>query len=108
MSDEKDVIRRIWVPGFDCDCDVEDKDKVSMKFDIPGARKEDIDLRIIPDGLRLVAKRDPTTEYVSEYSFKCPVDVDNVRVVYNEGELDIEIPMTCSDPFSDSPRIDVQ
>ena len=107
MSDEQEMIRRIWVPGYDCDYDTEDMDNVSMTFDIPGAKKEDIDLRVIPEGLRLVAKRDPTTEYVSQYEFMCPADVENVRAVYNEGELDVEIPLKCTDPFSDSPRIDV-
>jgi HSP20 family protein len=107
MSDEKESIRRIWVSGYDCDCDAEDSDNISMKFDIPGAKKEDIDLRVIPDGLRLVAKRDPTTEYVSEYNFMCPADVTRVKAVYYEGELDVEIPMTCTDPFSESNRIDV-
>ena len=107
MSEEKEMIRRIWVPGYDCDCDTQEMDKVSMRFDIPGVKKEDIDLRIIPGGLKLIAKRDPTTEYVSEYNFMCPADVTRVKAVYYDGELDVEIPMTCTDPFSESNRIDV-
>src|SRR5271157_739060 len=109
MAEEKEQITRIWVSGCACcDCDTEDTDKVSLTFDIPGAKKDDIDLRVIPDGLRLVAKRDPTTEYVSEYSFMCPADVDKVKASYTEGVLEVEVPLTCKDPFSDSPRIDVQ
>jgi HSP20 family protein len=109
MSEEKDSIRRIWVPGcMDCSsCSDEDVDNVTMTFDIPGVNKEDIDLRVIPDGMRLKAKRDPTTEYVSEYEFICPADVSQVKANYNEGVLEVSVPLTCKDPFSDIPKVDL-
>jgi HSP20 family molecular chaperone IbpA len=110
MSDENESINRIWVSGCDCcSCDDEgaDADHVSLRFDISGVKKEDIDLRVIPDGMRLIARKDPKTEYFSEYRFMCPADIDNVVAVYDNGELDVSVPIACEDPYVDSRRIDV-
>ena len=108
MAEEQEQKTRIWVSGCACcNCDTEDTDKVSLTFEIPGAKKDDIDLRVIPDGLRLVAKRDPTTEYVSEYSFMCSAEVDKVKASYADGVLEVEVPLTCKDPFTESPKIEL-
>ena len=110
MTEEKDTMRRIWVDGLDCcdcsdACSDESDDKVRFSFEIPGVKKEDIDLKVIPDGLRLNAKRDKDTMYVSEYGFICPADTDHVKADYREGILDVEIPLVCKDPFVDGKKI---
>ena len=110
MTDDIELMRRIWVDGIDC-CDCSDvcsdegDDKVNFTFEIPGVKKEDIDLKIIPDGLRLSAKRDKNTEYVSEYAFMCPADPDHVKAEYREGVLEVEVPTKCKDPFVDGKKI---
>jgi len=106
---ENQIIRRIWVPGCSfCDsCGDGTTDKVSITFEIPGVKKGDIDLRLIPDGMRLVAKKDAYTEYVSEYLFNCPADVENAKANYSDGVLNVEIQLTCKDPFDDAKLVDV-
>ena len=70
-----------------------------------GVKKEDIDLRIIPEGLRLEAKRDKHTSYVSEYAFACDADPDHVKADYHEGVLNVDIPLKCRDPYVDGKKI---
>nr|MDO8112177.1 Hsp20/alpha crystallin family protein [Candidatus Sigynarchaeota archaeon] len=107
MSSDKEMIDRIWVPGCACSegCGADGEDQVDITFEIPGVKKEDIDLKVIPDGLRMTAKRDKITEYVSEYEFMCPAEVENVKAEYHEGILDVTIPLKCKDPFTDGKKI---
>ncbi|MBN2152182.1 MAG: Hsp20/alpha crystallin family protein [Candidatus Lokiarchaeota archaeon] len=102
-----DIMRRIWVPGCVCSegCGIEGEDTVSITFEIPGVKKDDIDLRVIPDGLRLEAKRDKITTFVSEYAFVCDADPEHVKADYHEGVLDVEIPLKCKDPYVDGKKI---
>ncbi len=106
-DDSPDLIRRIWIPGCACSegCSDEGEDNVSITFEIPGVKKDDIDLRIIPDGLRLEAKRDKNTAYVSEYTFACDADPDHVKAEYHEGVLNVDIPLKCKDPYVDGKKI---
>ncbi len=107
MTLDNELINRIWVHGIVCSnaCGAEGEDSLNITFEIPGVKKEDIDLKIIPDGIRLSAKRDKTTEYVSEYAFICPAEVEKVKAKYSDGVLDVEIPLACRDPFSDGKKI---
>ncbi len=107
MEESNDMVRRIWIPGCACTdgCGTDGEDKVSITFDIPGVKKEDVHLKVIKDGLRLEARRDKSTEYVSEYQFLCPADLDHVRANYNSGALTVEVPLVCTDPFKDSKDI---
>nr|MDO8083203.1 Hsp20/alpha crystallin family protein [Candidatus Sigynarchaeum springense] len=106
-DDAVDIVRRIWVPGCACSegCGDDGEDNVSITFEIPGVKKEDIDLRIIPEGLRLEAKRDKHTSYVSEYAFACDADPDHVKADYHEGVLNVDIPLKCRDPYVDGKKI---
>ncbi|NMC03822.1 MAG: Hsp20/alpha crystallin family protein [Candidatus Lokiarchaeota archaeon] len=106
-DDAHDFVRRIWIPGCACTegCGDAGEDNVSITFEIPGVKKEDIDLRVIPDGLRLEAKRDKYTSYVSEYAFLCDADPEHVKAEYHDGVLSVDVPLTCKDPYVDGKRI---
>ena len=46
-------------------CSDEDESSYTLIYDIPGASRENIDLKVIPEGIRLIAPRDDETEYFS-------------------------------------------
>ena len=116
MVGDENVTRKIWVPGCtfcnDCDddpsaCNDERANSLSVFFEIPGVKKEDISLKFIKDGMRLEAARDARTQYVSQYSFSCPADIEHVKAAYNEGLLQVDVPLACVDPFDEANTIPI-
>lgn len=103
-------VRHVWVPGCtSCEtCSDDGSDNVSITFEIPGVKKENISLRVIPDGLRLEATRDEHTKYVSEYAFLCPADTGHVKASYQEGILEVSVPLECKDPFDAAGPVSIE
>lgn len=92
----------IWVhPCMDCgcDCDDVDDDHYHISLELPGVKKEDIDLKIIKTGLRLRAKKNDEIEYVSELKFLCDAKASNAKANYEDGLLTVDVPFDCPDPF---------
>ncbi|MBD3188738.1 hypothetical protein GF325_18060 [Candidatus Bathyarchaeota archaeon] len=109
MATTQENIRNIWINGCSCcdTCTDDDGDMVSIVFDIPGVAKDKIDLRVVPEGLRLEAWRDATTRYVSEYAFLCPAKSKEAKATYINGELTVQVPLECKDPYKDAGRIPI-
>jgi HSP20 family molecular chaperone IbpA len=80
---------------------------MNFSFEIPGARKETIDLKITKEGLRLTAARDENVEYYSEYSFICDGKPDAASAKYDNGILSVTVPYECPDPFKDAQKISI-
>ncbi len=108
MSDSKHK-NRIWIdPRMDCNCGcVEgEKDIYHLAYDLPGVNREDINLKVSKGALRLLVKKDDL-EYVNEFTFSCEADADGVKAVYENGTLELEIPLACTNPFRDARTIKI-
>ena len=100
MSDKDKKL--VWVhPCVDCGCNCDDveEDHYHITLELPGIKKNDIDLRVIKTGLRLRAKKSDNVEYVSELKFLCDAKVSEVKADYKDGLLTLDVPFDCPDPF---------
>lgn len=107
MSEEK-ARNKVWIdPLVDCDCrGGDDQDAYHMTYELPGVKKEDINLKVTRDALRLSAARNGT-DYVNEFTFSCDVDAEHVRASYENGLLTVEVPLDCPDPFKSAKAVAV-
>ncbi|NHJ04269.1 MAG: Hsp20/alpha crystallin family protein [Candidatus Heimdallarchaeota archaeon] len=100
----------IWVhPCVDCgcDCDEVEDDHYHVSIELPGVKKNDIDLKVIKSGLRLRAKKNDDIEYVSELKFLCDVKPKEVKANYEDGLLTLDLPFDCPDPFKGANSIKI-
>jgi HSP20 family molecular chaperone IbpA len=114
--------RKIWVnasPKCDCGCtdetdeacaDEDDKTSVeTLTFEIPGVEKDRIHLDVTKDRVRMIAHRDSTTDFISEYVFACPAKLEeDPSAKYNNGILTLAVPVECPDPYKDALRLKIQ
>lgn len=94
----------IWVhPCIDCGCDCDDveNDHYHITLELPGVKKNDINLKLINTGMRLNAKKGDNIEYISELKFLCDANPEKAKASYEDGLLTIDIPFDCPDPFKD-------
>ena len=68
------------------------KDCVAVTFEMPGVEKKDIELEILDDRLKISAKTEERT-YDKEVELPQPVDSENAKATYNNGVLEIEMPL---------------
>ena len=116
-GDEKRNVmrRRVWVaacPTCDCECSDEDDAKHDVEhlvWEIPGVKKEEIHLDVAKDRVRLIAPRGDSMEFVSEYQFSCPADMDEQSTaVYEDGVLSLEVPLKCAHPYENATHVIVK
>lgn len=107
MPEEK-TRNRLWInPFVDCDCGKDEKENLyRMTYELPGVKKKDVNLKITKEALRLTASKDGT-EYVNEFSFACNADVDNVHASLEDGQLEVEVPLDCPDPFNSAKSVEI-
>jgi HSP20 family protein len=85
---------------------MEDEDKVVIIAEIPGVKKEEIDLK--GDGKRLVIKVDgEQRKYYKELELPDNVEFDKTEATYNNGILEIKIPKT-KEPKKQEKKIEVK
>ncbi|MFW9994324.1 MAG: Hsp20/alpha crystallin family protein [Candidatus Odinarchaeota archaeon] len=109
-EEKKEHVHVRWVHGcVDCGCNeaveggCSDDDHYHVNWEIPGVKKEDIDLKITKDSWRLQAKRrDGLLIYISEGTFACEVNDSEVEAQYNDGWLKVTVPYDCPDPLKDA------
>jgi len=95
-----------WAPAVDL---YEDKDNLYLKAEVPGLKKEDLDISIHEDLLTLAGERKAETKatpgqvYRSErfvgrfqrtFTLPTPVAVDHVKATYSDGILTVTLPKT--------------
>lgn len=87
-------------------CSYVDKDhgKLHMEISLPGVKKEDIHLKMHDDSFNLSAPR-KDIEYVTTFSFCCPVKAAEADAKYENGLLNIEVPFR--DPMEGAVEISV-
>jgi HSP20 family protein len=108
MADEV-TKNRVWINPCDCGCDCEDDqadDIYNLSYELPGVDKEDIDLKITKQGLKLLAVRN-NIEYYNEFNFSCDAEEDKVQAVYANGLLSVRVPLNCPDPFKEAKTVKI-
>ena len=115
MSKEKEPVHVRWVHAcVDCGCGerkvngCSDDDHYHITFEIPGVKKEDIELKITPNNFGLEAKRsDGKLIYISEGVFRCDADDKDVKADYENGLLKVTVPYECPDPLKNSQPVSI-
>ena len=79
--------------------------KLVVKFAIPGAPTDTIDLKLLPDSVHLIAPA-KDIEYVSALALAWPVKPDKAKASYEHGLLRIEVPF--KDPMEDAVKVTVK
>jgi len=106
LSDSKQFYMGGWAPAVDI---FEDKDNVVVKAELPGMKKEDINISLhggmlsLSGERKLEDKHEDAETYRSErflgrfhrsFSLPTPVDMDKVKAVYKDGILTVTLPKT--------------
>ena len=82
-----------------------EKHKLVVKFAIPGAPTDTIDLKLLPDSIHLTAPAGDI-EYVSALALPWPVKPDKAEATYEHGLLRIDVPF--KDPMEDAVKVTVK
>lgn len=98
---------RVWINPRDCGCDDTDEDVYNLSYELPGVRKEDIELQVTKQGLKLLAERN-SVDYVNEFAFACDADTDKVQALYENGLLSIRIHLNCPADLKKHPSFFLQ
>lgn len=82
-----------------------DGNSYDVEVQLPGARKEDIDLRLMSGGFMVRAPRADMddTYYSGSYNFCCPVQEDSVRAEFDNGLLKMSVDL--KEPYQDAKRV---
>jgi len=66
---------------------------LQVEVPLPGAMREQIDLRVYTDGLRVEATDQDDVRHVGAFGLCCPVDRDAVTATFDDGLLKVTLPM---------------
>ena len=71
----------------------DDKGNMEIEINLPGVKKENIELKMVVDGFFIRAIREETgVEYVGTYAFCCGVVPEKAVARYYDGKLSILVP----------------
>jgi len=70
---------------------IEGDDKISVTAEVPGVKKEDIDLEIVDNNKLIIKVDNPERKYYKEVELPAEVDEKSAKATYQNGVLDIEI-----------------
>jgi HSP20 family protein len=88
-------------------CAYSDETEKNLKIEVelPGAKKEQIKLKMEEDGVYIDAKTD-NVEYLGSYALCCPVIPKKAKAQYKEGLLKITVPY--KEPFVEALEIPIK
>lgn len=81
------------------------KNLYNIEIELPGVKKDDIDLKVLPGGFMVKAPKGEI-EYRGDYTFFSPVDPEKTNAKYENGLLTINIPL--KEPYEDATRVTVK
>ena len=84
----------------------EDNENMKIEIELPGVKKENINIRMVENGFLLSAKGRDGVEFISTYSLCCPVKPEKAEAIYEDGLLTITVPY--KDLFEEAVKLDVK
>ncbi|KKG09321.1 heat shock protein [Methanosarcina sp. 2.H.T.1A.6] len=71
----------------------DDQGNLDIEIDLPGVKKESIELKMVEDGFFIRAKREETgVEYAGTYAFCCGIVPEKAVAKYLNGKLYVTVP----------------
>jgi HSP20 family protein len=71
----------------------DDQGNLDIEIDMPGVKKESIELKMVEDGFFIRAKREETgVEYAGTYAFCCGIVPEKAVAKYLNGKLYVTVP----------------
>lgn len=83
----------------------EEKNQYDIEIELPGVKKDKIDLQVLSGGFMIKAPKGDL-EYHGDYTFCCPVNADKTEAKYDNGILTINVPL--KDSYTGAKKIKVK
>jgi HSP20 family molecular chaperone IbpA len=83
----------------------EEQNNYNIDIELPGVKKDDIDLKVLSGGFMVNAPKGDM-EYRGDYTFCCPVDSEKTEAKYDNGLLNIKVPL--KEPYEGARKVPVK
>jgi len=83
----------------------EEKNQYNIEIELPGVKKDKIDLHVLSGGFMIKAPKGDI-EYHGDYTFCCLVDTDRTEAKYDNGLLTINAPL--KEPYTGAKKVQVK
>ena len=104
FTEEDDFMESVWIPAVDI---AEREEKITVRAELPGIKKADLDVSIEDDILTIAGERNEVHleseevflrrgrfygAFCRSFSLPAPVDTKRIKAVFKDGILEMELP----------------
>jgi HSP20 family protein len=112
FTEEDDFMESVWIPAVDI---FEREEKITVRAELPGIKKTDLDVSIEDDILTIAGERnqDPLESedaflrrgrfygaFCRSFSLPAPVDTQKIKAVFKDGVLELDLPKKGEDDIN--------